>query len=211
MPFPAIQQTMTAEQEMFHLKGRISQVYARREHLKHALESGALAPRTGFQQLEETDRELSELDSRYKTLWDASHGRCSAPTPVADNASASVHPAGRWAMDTTLDPAHLDCVTAVMLKILDGKCRMGGAEKSALTAVYDVVRDRPGQTLGTHVHVLIALARRGQETTSHAFVPAEIRDPIHALRIEAESRIPKPVMKGFKQWLRASLPMQTPD
>jgi hypothetical protein len=114
-------------------------------------------------------------------------------------------------MDTTLDPAHLDCVTAVMLKILDGKCRMGGAEKSALTAVYDVVRDRPGQTLGTHVHVLIALARRGQETTSHAFVPAEIRDPIHALRIEAESRIPKPVMKGFKQWLRASLPMQTPD
>lgn len=62
---------MNAEQEMQQLKGRIAEVYARRERLKRELATGALAPRAGLARLAETDQELSGLDSRFKTLWDA--------------------------------------------------------------------------------------------------------------------------------------------
>jgi hypothetical protein len=181
---------MVIQQEISQLKTRIAEVYARREQLKQALETGNLAPRAGFQQLEETDRQLSQLDTRFKGLWDASQ----KPT---------LHPAAQWVMNTRLEPAHLDCVTAIMLKILDGKCKMGAAESTALTAVYDVVRERPGQSLGDEVHALIAQARQGTDSALAA--------AIHAWRVRAEAHIPKPVMKDFKQLLRRSLPMPGPQ
>ena len=87
------------EQEISQLKARIAEVYAQREQLKRALETGDLAPRAGFSQLNETDRLLSDLDTRFKRLWDA------ARTP------ALIHPATQWARDTPLEPTHLDCVS----------------------------------------------------------------------------------------------------
>jgi len=59
-----------ADQEMQRLKVRIAQVWARRESLKEALADGAMSLRQGFRELEAADRELSELDTRYKRLWD---------------------------------------------------------------------------------------------------------------------------------------------
>lgn len=175
------------QREIGRLKDRIAQVWAQREHLKQAMGSGALAPRAGLKLLDETDLLLSDLDTRYKALWDAQ----SAP-----------HPAAQWALAIDFEPAHLDCVAAIMLKILDGKCKMGDAEKTALTAVYDVVRERPGQILGDAVHARIAQARQGAN--------GAVADSIHAWRMRAETEIPKPVMKGFKQWLRTSLPLPDP-
>jgi hypothetical protein len=179
---------MDSEQEIQLVKGRIAEVYARREQLKQALDSGALSPRAGFSKLDETDRELSELDSRFKALWDAVHPR-----------SLLSHPATGWARGFVFEPIHLDCVTAIMLKILDAKCKMGEADKTALTAVYDVVKDRAGQGLDAEVHVLIATARRGSD--------AGLAGRIHDWRVRAEAYIPKPVMKSFKQLLRASIPV----
>ena len=181
---------MHAEQEMQQLKGRIAEVYARRERLKQALASGALAPRAGLAQLGETDRELSNLDTRYKTLWDAAHGR----------APEATHPAAAWARQAVFEPVQLDCVTAIMLKMLDAKCKMGEADKQALAAVYDVVMDRPGQGLDGSVHDLIAAARRGMD--------AESAERIRDWRVRAEAAIAKPVMKAFKEWLRAAMPRQ---
>jgi hypothetical protein len=180
------------QQEIIRLRDRIAQVWAQREHLKQAMETGALAPHTGLQQLDETDRQLSDLDSRFKKLWDAARQPVEHP----------LHPAALWATNTRFEPAHLDCVTAIMLKILDGKCKMGAAEKAALTAVYDVVSERPGRGLGNEVHALIAQARQGENPT--------LATAIHAWRVRAETEIPKPVMKGFKQLLRTSLPMPHP-
>ncbi len=137
------------QQEISLIKARIAEVYARRERLKQAMETGALAPHAGFIQLDETDRMLSDLDTRFKILWDAAR---------------PAHPATQWARNTPLEPAHLDCVTAIMLKILDSKCKMGAAEKAALTAVYDMVKVQPGQNLGDAVHALIAQARKAQTT-----------------------------------------------
>jgi hypothetical protein len=178
---------MNQEQEMLRIKSRIADVYARREGLKGVLATGVIAPIAGLAQLEALDGELSDLDSRYKTLWDAAH-------------AASPHPAAVWAASTDFEPVHLDCVTAIMLKILDGKCKMGAAEKGALTAVYDVVKVRPRQGLASEVHGLIAAAREDSDADAAA---------IHAWRVRAEEHIPKPVMKGFKQLLRSSLPMSS--
>ena len=45
-----------------------------------------------------------------------------------------------------------------MLKILDGKCKMGEVDKLVMAALYDAVRDRPGQRFGAAEHTLIATA-----------------------------------------------------
>lgn len=179
---------MNAEQEMQHLKGRIAQVYAQREALKKDLEAGAVPVRAGLARLGEIDSELSGLDTNFKQLWDARQ----AP-------SSRLHPATEWARSASLEPIHLDCVTAIMLKILDAKCKMGEAEKNALTAAYDVLKDQPGQGLDASVHQLIAHARLGGD--------AQVAAAIHDWRLRAEAHIPKPVMKGFKQILRAQMPM----
>lgn len=178
---------MPVEQEIQQLKCRIAEVYARRERLKKALDLGELAPRAGFAQLDATDRELSGLDSRYKALWDAMHPR-----------AATVHPAARWARETAFVPIQLDCLAAIMLKVLDGKCKMSAQDKTAITAVYEVVRDRPGLLLEAAVHDLIAAARNGMD--------AELAARIHDWRVRAEGLIAKPVMKDFKALLGAAMP-----
>lgn len=192
---PRHSEMLQPEPEIHQVKQRIAAVYARREALKLALEQGDLTPRAGFAQLEATDQELSGLDSRYKQLWDATQAK----------AASAPHPAAEWAQRTVFEPIHLDCVTAIMLKILDAKCKMGVPEKTALTAVYDVIKQRPGQGLGDEVHVLIAAARQDKSTEVAKSVLSE---SIHVWRERAEAFIPKPVMKDFKQLLRASLPMQ---
>ena len=50
----------------------------------------------------------------------------------------------RWLATHPLSPAHVDCATAVMLKILDGKCKMRPTEKTLMALLYDQVRARPG-------------------------------------------------------------------
>jgi hypothetical protein len=59
-----------AAQEMQCLKARIAQVWAQRERLKQALNEGVMLPSQGLRDLEAVDRELAELDMRFKRLWD---------------------------------------------------------------------------------------------------------------------------------------------
>lgn len=67
-----------AQTEIQGLKARIAQVWVMREDAKKALETGATSFREGMRQLEATDRELSELDMRFKRLWDSANGRAPA-------------------------------------------------------------------------------------------------------------------------------------
>lgn len=104
------------------------------------------------------------------------------------------HPAALWAAQTQLEPIHIDCTTAVMLKILDGKCKMNPLEKEVMAIVYDVVKDRPMQLLDSGIHELIAVARAD---------PAEtILHDVYEQRMYAEQRISRPVMKAYKAMLR---------
>lgn len=101
-----------------------------------------------------------------------------------------------WAGTTPLAPIHLDCITTLMLKILDGKCKMGEWDKAAIAVVYDVVKRQPGQLLGQSHHDLIAEARQAMDEAMVARV--------YEQRLYAETMISRPVMKAFKADLRAA-------
>jgi hypothetical protein len=107
------------------------------------------------------------------------------------------HPAALWAEEASLDPLQVDCVTTVMLKILDHKCKMSPEEQIALMAIYGVVKHRQGLLLNEEVHQAIHNAMHVS--------PNVMGERIHQLRQQAEAQIPKPVMKYFKRYLRESL------
>jgi hypothetical protein len=100
-----------------------------------------------------------------------------------------------WVAAHPLTPSDVDCATAVMLKILDGKCKMGEVEKRVMAALYDALRHRPGQRFGDAEHALIATARRGADEA--------LEMAIYERRVLAETAISRPVMKAFKAMIRA--------
>lgn len=100
----------------------------------------------------------------------------------------------QWADSTPLGPSDIDCATAVMLKILDGKCKMSADEKQVMTWLYDEVKDRQSTLLGPETHRLIA--------SSRGVLDEEARMKIYEQRVLAETRISRPVMKGFKAMIR---------
>jgi hypothetical protein len=114
-----------------------------------------------------------------------------------DVLNESEHPAATWARQQRFTPQQLDCTTAVVLKILDGKCKMLPGEKVAVIAIYQVVRQQGGELFDSEVHRLIDLALQQEKP--------KLAEPIHQLRLTAESLIPKPVMKRYKSMLRDGL------
>lgn len=105
--------------------------------------------------------------------------------------------AALWAIDIGFSPEQVDCTTAVVLKILDGKCKMHPGEQAAVLAIYDAVRQRPETLFDGSVHGVIEAARRQPDPV--------VAQTIHQLRIHAEQVIPKPIMKRYKAFLRAGL------
>ena len=107
------------------------------------------------------------------------------------------HPAAVWVQGARLNTMQVDCVTAVVLKILDNKCKMNLEEQLAMLAIYRELRSRQGGVFDEDVH----------QTIEHALRVSDVRisRQIHEYRLFAERAIPKPVMKYFKQYLRESL------
>ena len=99
-----------------------------------------------------------------------------------------------WADAREFDSIHIDCATALMLKILDGKCKMNAEEKGVMAVIYDVVKHKPGKLLDPQVHQLIAKAR--SEFTEHVI------EEVYEQRLYAEQMISRPVMKAYKAMLR---------
>jgi len=99
-----------------------------------------------------------------------------------------------WVQAHPLSPCDVDCATAVMLKILDGKCKMGPVDKIVMEQLYKVVKDQPGLRFGDDYHALIAAARQDADEAMKNF--------IYEKRVLAETAISRPVMKTFKAMLR---------
>ena len=108
-----------------------------------------------------------------------------------------VHPAAEWAAQQKFSSVEVDCTTSVVLKILDGKCNMLPGEKTAIMAIFDVVRTTPGDLFDNRTYLTIDHARQNSDTSVLA--------RIHELRVYAETNIPKPVMKKYKARLRDGL------
>jgi len=103
-----------------------------------------------------------------------------------------------WLGLFSLSAAEVDCATAVMLKILDGKCKMVAAEKPVMASLYMAVREQPGIVLGEAIH------RRIDAALQQSALDEATRMEIYETRVLAESAISRPVMKAFKARLRAS-------
>lgn len=110
-----------------------------------------------------------------------------------------LHPAAEWALSTHFTPMHVDCTTTVALKILDHKCKMLPGEMSAVLAIYDVVKQLPGELFCQSDHEVIATARCTEAASG------EVMEKIHTLRLYSEKNIPKVVMKEYKSILRDGL------
>lgn len=118
-------------------------------------------------------------------------------TAMTNAAATALHPAAHWAIQAAFTPEQIDCTTAVVLKILDNKCKMLPGEKLAVMAVYDAVRHLAAPLFDSAVHAAIRAARQEPGT--------QTLDAIHPLRVHAEAAIPKPVMKRYKAFLREGL------
>lgn len=101
----------------------------------------------------------------------------------------------QWAAIQSLSASDVDCATAVMLKILDGKCKMGSAEKQVMAWLYDALKNRPSLRFDEEYHALIALGRVRADEGMNAL--------LYERRVLAETAISRPVMKAFKAMLRA--------
>ena len=99
-----------------------------------------------------------------------------------------------WLEKNPLQPVHIDCTTTVMLKILDGKCKMNDDEKSVVALLYNIVKDRPGELLGQDIHQLINVARTKPDD--------DVLELVYEQRLYAEQMISRPVMKAYKAMLR---------
>lgn len=99
-----------------------------------------------------------------------------------------------WVAEHPLSASDVDCATAVMLKILDGKCKMGEVDKRVMEQLYDAVKACPGLRFDDQFHALIASARRQADEALKNF--------IYEKRVLAETAISRPVMKAFKAMIR---------
>ena len=105
------------------------------------------------------------------------------------------HPAAKWAVSKHLSPLEVDCIITLMLKIIDGKCKMSSDERHTIAIVYDAIGNRPGERLDAGTRDLIEKAR--------ALVhDSELISAVYEQRLYAETMITRPVMKAFKAMLR---------
>lgn len=107
----------------------------------------------------------------------------------------------QWLALQPLTAQEVDCATTVMLKILDGKCKMKRTEKFTMEALYDAVRDQAGVFFGREMHALILEARtaRGSGGLNQALVLK-----IYEQRLLAETQLGRPTMKRFKSRIRGA-------
>lgn len=92
------------------------------------------------------------------------------------------------------NPVHVDCATTVMLKILDGKCKMNPQEKHVMAALYRACCQMPGKLLSPDLHALIAQAQAADDDGW--------RLRVYEQRLLAETTLSRPVMKSFKAMIR---------
>ncbi len=103
-----------------------------------------------------------------------------------------------WINRSTLAPTEMDCITAVMLKILDGKCKMPEHEKVTMESLYRLSKHLPGYHLTDTYHKFIAPFLEDHRDNLEESKTLEI----YETRVLAETQISRPVMKKFKSRLR---------
>ena len=99
-----------------------------------------------------------------------------------------------WVESHPFEAIHVDCATTVMLKILDGKCKMTTTSKVMMELLYDEVKHKNGKLFDDDIHDLIRNARNE--------LSPELKEHIYERRLLAETMISRPVMKAFKAMIK---------
>lgn len=99
-----------------------------------------------------------------------------------------------WSDTLEFTSSEVDCILALMLKILDGKCKMLRHEQRIIYALYNKVNNRSGEILGEEIRKTIDSAHKSRNK--------DLADRIHIYRLLAEQEIPRTTMKQFKKMLR---------
>ncbi|TXS95909.1 hypothetical protein FV139_07135 [Parahaliea maris] len=108
----------------------------------------------------------------------------------------------RWLATAVLEPVHYDCIIAVKLKILDGKCKMTALDKVVMVLLYEATRLQPTLLLDADIHDVIDQASQHLQDNKDEAVSEAIRIAVYETRLLAETMISRPVMKRFKRTLR---------
>jgi hypothetical protein len=103
-----------------------------------------------------------------------------------------------WAASNNFNLQQVDCLIALMLKILDGKCKMDADTQTSVQLIYQQAHRHRSHLFDERIHGFIA-------NVCHEPAPLSLRQ-VHELRRYAEDVIPRTVMKGFKQYLWANMP-----
>lgn len=103
-----------------------------------------------------------------------------------------------WAAAADFNLQQVDCLTTLMLKILDGKCKMDEDTQTSARVIYEQAHRNRSHLFDPNIHALIQQVFDRPDLLSLRYV--------HELRQYAESAIPKSVMKGFKQYLWENMP-----
>lgn len=104
----------------------------------------------------------------------------------------------QWASNTHFNLQQIDCLIGIMLKILDGKCKMDEVTQHSVQIIYRQAHHQQSHLFDPAIHLLIKQSFEDMDRL--------MAKQVHHLRLFAESAIPKPVMKGFKQYLWANMP-----
>lgn len=104
-----------------------------------------------------------------------------------------------WLSKYPLSEIQADCVTTIMLKILDGKCKMTASDKVVIQHLYAHTRFLPGELFGEDLHHLIEAHLELWKSKS---ITEESTQAIYEKRLLAETMISRPVMKAFKKMIR---------
>lgn len=99
-----------------------------------------------------------------------------------------------WVQKHPLTPVHVDCSITVMLKILDGKCKMKTEEKVIMSCLYEAVKNQPAALFGPEINEFIQEAR--------SRLDEDMKNRVYEKRLLAETMISRPVMKAFKAMIR---------
>ena len=103
-----------------------------------------------------------------------------------------------WASKIRFNSRQLDCLTTLMLKILDGKCKMEQSVQDLVVVIYQSTVKEHVELFDPAVHEFIWEVRKQRN-------PVTSRQ-LHELRLYAEQAIPQLVMKQFKRDLWQILP-----
>lgn len=98
-----------------------------------------------------------------------------------------------WSQHKYFDHIQLDCLTALMLGIIDGHCHLDPQQQQAIVTIYSVTGARPGNLFDPQIYRFIECTLQHRDALS--------LKQVHQLRQYADATLPQAAIKACEQML----------